>query len=201
MHLSRLDAYFHVASHGDKDAFEELYQIFKTKALNYVYQAFHKIQKSSGNPRDFQDYIDTLFFKTINEYDCDRGPFSTYVEYVFTQRLLPKVQSILVDNLNKQTSLDEYFDDSKSIELIADPNAEEPGKQIAIANMKLRMSSRNNRMSNLNKLRNKILLMIYAGYSNIEICKELHLTLGQLRGHLAKLKKDEQIINFNLEMK
>ena len=201
MHLSHLDAYFHAASHGDKEAFEELYQMFRKRALNYVLVALHEIQKYTGISKDFLDYIDSLFFKTINDYDLDRGTFSNYVDYVFKTRLIPKIQKMVVDNINRYVSLDESFDDNKAVELLADPDALPISKQIAKDNVQLRMSSNNKRISNTDRLRNKIMLYEYAGYSKVEICKELGITIGELRGHLSKLKEDDEMINFNLEMK
>ena len=72
MHCHNLDAYFRLAAHGNKEAYQKLYAEVRRRADVIVQVTLNQISNLSGNPADFSDYIDTLFFKMINEYDRNR---------------------------------------------------------------------------------------------------------------------------------
>ena len=190
-----------MAAQGNKDAFDELYGQIVNRSTEIIYLELHKIPNLTGNLDDFSDYIDYLFFKIVGEYDSDRGAFSAYVDYVLNHRVAFKVQKDIIDGLSLYTSLDRSFDDLKSIELLADPNQKPIPQDIAIKNFRYKLASANKPLNVKQRMRNKILLLQFAGYTYDEICKELHITKGELRGHIKKIKEDDELINFNLEMK
>ena len=201
MHCSNLDAYFYMAAQGDKEANQLLYLEFKKRAETVVQITMSKIQNFTVNPVDFSDYIDYLFFRSIREYEMERGSFSNYVDYVLKMRLSAKVQSDVIGYANHYILNDNWFNDRTTLESMSDPDQPTLGNEVAVENFKQSISSPGRYLSNTDRLRNKIIMMQYVGYSNTEICKELHITQGTLRGHLEKIKKDERVINFKLEMK
>ena len=201
MHFSWLDAYFHMAAQGDKEANTKLYKEFKNRANAQIRLAVQQISNFTGNPGDFSDYIDNIYFRTINEYDSEKGSFSYYTDYILTHRLIPKVQNQIIQDINLYTCLDESFQKHKPIELMADPNQKPIGSDIAIKSFKHRIASPGRYRNAEERLRDKVLLLQYAGFSNTEICKELNMTMGELRWQLKKIKEETDVINFKLEMK
>ena len=168
-----------MAAQGNKDAFDELYGQIVNRSTEIIYLELHKIPNLTGNLDDFSDYID----------------------YLLNHRVAFKVQKDIIDGLSLYTSLDRSFDDLKSIELLADPNQKPIPQDIAIKNFRYKLASANKPLNVKQRMRNKILLLQFAGYTYDEICKELHITKGELRGHIKKIKEDDELINFNLEMK
>lgn len=201
MHCHNLDAYFRLAAHGNKEAYQKLYAEVRKRADVIVQVTLNQISNLSGNPVDFSDYIDTLFFKMINEYDSNRGSFSNYVDYTFAHRLTAKVQCEAIDYSNQVALLDESFNDAKAVELIADPNQKSIQKEIALKNFKAHISSPSRYKTIYNRTVDRILIMQYLGFSIKEICKALKLSLSQYRSYIRKMKDDQKVVNFKLEMK
>ena len=201
MHFSNLDAYFHMAARGNKEACEKLYQEFKSRAFKIIRIAINQISNLRGNPTDFTELVDDLFFKTINEYDCVRGSFTNYMEYMLNIRLMYKVQNELIEYANLYAIFSDEFEDNTPIECIADPNQPTVASEVAVKNFKSYISSRDRSKTLKDRRKDKILLMTYLGFTQKEICKEMRLTIGELRGYLKKIQEDEDVINFKLEIK
>ena len=68
MHSPNLDACFYLASHGNKEAYQKLYEEFRKRAEKTIKIAQHPFSNLSGNQLDFSDITDCLFFKIINEF-------------------------------------------------------------------------------------------------------------------------------------
>lgn len=196
-----LDAYFHMAAHGDEGAHQILYNYFKSRANQFIKIALDKMPKYQVNPADFADFVDILYFKILNDYDPNRGSVSNYIEYVLNRRLVPKVQQILIEESEQYTNFNEQRECNEPIETYADPNQKSFLEDIAINDFKLKISSPGNKKSNFKKMRDKILAMSYAGFTIKEICNELNITVSEYRWLLKKMKEDPDIINFKLEMK
>ena len=84
MRFSNWDAYFHMATHGDKEAYQFLYKQFANKAKYIIRIALKEYTNLVVNPEDFCEFIDYLFLRIINEYDFNRGAFRKYCDYVMT---------------------------------------------------------------------------------------------------------------------
>ena len=201
MHLLNIDAYFHLASKGNKEAYNTLYQIFTKRAKLIINSKIHSSPNYTGIPEDFTDLIDKYFFQTINEYDVDRGSFSNYVDFVLATRLAPKVESLLIANVNTYASLDDEFGDSNAIECIEDPNELPMSTTIALNSFKQIVASPNFHLSNEERLHQKIMMLQYAGYKDTEIQKYLKLTPGELRGHIKRIQNKGEMLNLKLELK
>ena len=190
-----------MAAQGDKESFDLLYSLFKKQADVIINLTMSKIANLSKNPVDFTDFIDYLFFRSIKEYDPDRGSFSNYVDYVFKIRLCTKVQEEAIDYANMYAEIQSEDVEELSVETMIDPQQKTIQHEVAIKRFKSSISSPNRYLNKNERVRNKILMMQYVGYSNTEICKELNITPGILRGHLEKLKKDNRVVNLKLEIK
>ena len=201
MHFSKLDAYYHLATQGDSEAYDSLYKEFTSKANNLISSIIKNYSFYAGIPADFSDLIDKIFFRVLREYDMNRSSFSSYVEFVFNTRLANNVTSIILDSMNDFKLLDDMFEEQNFIDAAADPNQIPITKDIAIQNFTYKIASPNKSKSKKERIRDKILLLQYKGYTNVEICKVLNITLGQLRGYQKQISKDKDIINFKLEMK
>ena len=201
MHYKNLDAYYYMASQGDKEAYYELYRAFKKKAHALIRITLNQMSNFTENPVDFSDYIDTLFFRAINEYGKEKGSFTYYIDYILKVRIPGKIQAELVDYANLYAQYEFSSDEAKAIELMADPSQQSMQSEVARSRFKASISSSMRKMSNVEKLRNRILLLQYAGYNNREISRQLNIPLGELRGHLDKIKKDRRVVNLKLEMK
>ena len=201
MHCQNLDAYFHMAAQGNKDAYGVLYEEFRNRAFKIIRIAISQMSNLTGNPADFSEIVDEMFFKIINEYDWERGSFSNYVEYALNHRLIFKVQNELIEYANQYAIFAEEFEDNTVIECLADPNQRTIQSEVAVNNFKAYISSKDRSKTLKDRKRDKILLMQYLGYTYSEICKELKLTIGELRGYIKKIQEDEDIINFKLELK
>ena len=116
-------------------------------------------------------------------------------------RLTAKVQSDVIGYADHYILNDKWFNDRTILESMSDPNQPTLENEVAVESFKQSISSPGRYLNNSDRIRNKIIMMQYVGYSNTEICKELNITLGTLRGHLEKIKKDDRVINFKLEMK
>lgn len=196
-----IDAYFYMATKGDKRAYENLYSDFVKRAKKVIRTVCHISTKFSGIPEDFSDLIDKYFFQILNEYDSERGSFSNFVDYILTKRFFYNVQTLFIERMNNSFSLDDEFDGSKSIELVEDPSQTSIQSDIMLNNFKQRIASSNRYRTQEERTQNKILMLQYAGYSNYEIAKQLKMTIGELRGFLKKIRSDNDIVNLKLELK
>ena len=154
----------------------------------------------SGNPIDFSDLIDSLFFKLINEYNFDRGSFSNFMEYTFSHRLTSKVQSVAFAYQNQIAAIGSN-NDFQTIETLADPTQRTIQEEIALNNFKKRISTPNRNKTIADRTIDRILAMQYVGLSAKEICEILKLTPAKYRTYIKKIQDDNRVINFKLEMK
>ena len=202
MHFRNLDAYFHVASHGDPEAYKILYEEFVRKAKYILKTTLKNSYNYPVIPEDFSDYIDSLFFDIINEYDPERGSFSWYVDYILKVRLDSKVKKAIAENQIDYDIFDLDEDpELDPMELLSDPDQKSIIEDIAVSNFKLKLASPKEHRTRKEKLQDKVLLLQYAGCKNAEIARQLNLTMNELRGYLKKVKADEKVINLKLELK
>ena len=202
MHFSNMDAYFHLASHGDEQALSLLYKEFVNKAEASIRLLGSNYSKNRIFPEDFCDYIDFLFFKILSEYDNERGSFSRYIEFVLSTRLRTKVMEAIMEDKPVYMNCDDSDDGTiNPIEIIKDPNEVPMLSNIVIDNFKATIASPNKNRTNSERTRNKVLMMQIAGYNNSEICRKLNLTPGELRGIIHRMDEDEEMINLKLELK
>ena len=75
------------------------------------------------------------------------------------------------------------------------------GADLEIQNFKLKIASGNKNETRIRQLHHKIILYLYAGYDKVEICKKLHISKSQLRNHIVRIRKDEDVINLKFELK
>jgi Fic family protein len=102
----------------------------------------------------------------------------------------------------KETDIESFLNNNHSIDdVLADPDQQPMHKEIAHNNFKLKISSPNNHKRKDKRIIDKILLLQYAGYKNKEICKHLKMTYAQLRRYLDKMKNDDELINFKIDLK
>lgn len=201
MQFSKLDAYFHLSAHGDKKTFVLLYKSFASRCEKFVRHIVRQIVNLPGIPVDFAEMIDDLFFKIINEYDFSRGSFSYYVEYVLNIRFSVKLQRVVI---SVQNSLAFEFFDEKELPLVestADPNQMPIVSDIAIDNFRAYIASPKRFKRKEDKIKNDVILLLYAGLSNLEICKKLDLTRGEFRGYMKRINEDQSIENLKLDLK
>ena len=202
MHFCNMDAYYHMAAQGDADALNQLYKDFSNKANIIIRLVISSDGNFAGIPADFYDLVDKVFFKTLAEYDSNRGSFATFVDYVMKKRLGPRVKALLIDKANTYAPLDITLEDFSPVDAIADPDQLPMRKEIAIDNFKVRISSKNKNRSNLQKLRDRILRYQFEGRSLKEIAETLCLTKSELRTILRKMQEEDVgIINLKLELK
>ena len=200
MHHAEIDACFHLAAHGNKEAYQKLYNEFRRRAELRINIIVSQMTILSGNPIDFSDLIDSLFFKLINEYNYDRGSFSNFMEYTFSHRLTSKVQSVAFAYQNQIAAIGSN-NDFQTIETLADPTQRTIQEEIALKNFKTRISSPNRNKKLVDRTMDKILAMQYAGLSTKEICERLNLSPARYRNYIKKIQDDDRVINFKLEMK
>lgn len=200
MHHADIDACFHLAAHGNKEAYQKLYNEFRRRAELRINIIVSQMTILSGNPIDFSDLIDSLFFKLINEYNYDRGSFSNFMEYTFSHRLTSKVQSVAFAYQNQIAAIGSN-NDFQTIETLADPTQRTIQEEIALKNFKTRISSPNRNKKLVDRTMDKILAMQYAGLSTKEICERLNLSPARYRNYIKKIQDDDRVINFKLEMK
>ena len=66
MHFSKMDAYYYLATQGDSEALKTLYKEFLQKAAKLTYNCLKSCSNYSGNPDDFWDFVDKMFFRMLN---------------------------------------------------------------------------------------------------------------------------------------
>ena len=201
MHFSFLDAYFHLASQGDKEAYNLLYQTYCNMAESLIASSGYTIPKNRGFSIEFYDYLDSMFFKTINDYDRSKGTFTTYSDYVLKVRLLPKMYDLIQEKQTSSVLIG--VDDAENINAMCatSDNDETMRREISRNEFKMYLCSPTKSVTRAKRLSKRITLLLYAGYTRREICKILGLTEMKLRQQLKKLKKDNDVCNFKLEMK
>ena len=202
MHLFYLDAYFHLASKGDKEALNTLYQMFLESAQIEMYTAKKNSSKLLGIPEDFSIFLDDLFFSILNDYDPDRGSFRWYVSYVLEKKFSPKVKQSVVELQRNCVIRDEYPTEVIfGIDDVPDPGQLELSSDLALDNFKCMIASPLKHQTKIERLQSKILLLQYAGYSKKEICDELNITRGILRYQLEQIRDGHTMINLKLDLK
>ena len=202
MHFSYLDAYYHLATLGDKGAFDLLYKGVTLRAQTQVEAAGFKLSKHMEISANFEDYVDGLFFKMLNTYEQERGAFTAYVEYVLKTRLLNEVKRLY--SIWKADYIDTNFDEAEhAVAGENEFNMQEDSirRQIEVGNFKLRIASGNQNATTKKKKYNKLILMMYAGYDPMEIQKKLNLTKSQYRSMVQKVRKDDDVLNLKFELK
>ena len=202
MHFINLDAYFHLASQGDTEAYKILYLEFVRKAKIITKATLKNPSNFPVIPEDFSDFIDVLFFRAINEYDGERGSFSWYVDYVISVRLEKRIKKAIAENPIDYDFCDlDFLQESDCIDLLADPNQKPIVEDVAVSSFKYRLASPKEHRTRKEKMRDKIILLQYAGFKNTEIAKKLNLTINEFRGYLKGIKKDDKIVNLKLDLK
>lgn len=202
MHFTNLDACYYLASIGNKEAYNLLYECFVFKAKMEVAINGYDLRKNSEFSANFDDLVNELFFKTINSYSEEKGSFSNYCTYCFRTRLVNEIAKVWSE-LNQEYS-DADLNDSEcalTANEIMDPDYPSIRHDIEIANFRYRISSCNRNATPKKRIVNKVVLMIYAGFKAGEIMKTLKLSKSQYRSIMQRIKKDDDIANLKLEMK
>ena len=201
MQKNDIDTFFHMASHGDKEAYKMLYKEFLKRADYVVANTIKNNSNFQGFPRDFGELIDDLFFEAINTFTNEQKTFSSYVDYLLSRRLVYAVKNEIHMIQSYIADIDYDDEDVKTIELLPDPQQPSLQSEIAINDLKLIIASPNKHRTKDRRQRDKILTMKYAGYSNKEICDALKISYSQLRRILVKAEDDEEIANIKLDLK
>lgn len=197
----QIDAYFHLASHGDNEAYKLLYKEFVGRANYVIKQTVKNNSQFRGFSGDFSDLIDELFFEAINGFEPEKKTFSAYVDYLFAHRLVGAVKSEIHCIQNYIADIDFEDESIKSIEMLSDPVQPSVQNEIALMNFEATIASPNRHKTKERRLRDKVLTLQYAGYKTKEICDALGLTYSQLRRILNLIKEDDEIINLKLDLK
>ena len=202
MAFSRLDAFFHMASQGDKESFSILYNTFYKKCTYAIKETTRNITKYAENPIDFAEKIDSLFFRTINEYEIERGPFRYYVEYVIFMRFIPYVKDkTMLVSLNEETGKLIYEEFELGLDDMEDRDSPTIQEAIALDKFRFQIASPIRTKSNSKRLNDKVMLLLLGGCTNSEICRQLKISRGKLRQAMDSLKKDQDLLNLKLEIK
>lgn len=200
MHFSKLDAFFHVASQGSREAYQYLYSEFIYRAKIKINQLVNNNLKFTGFSEDFHQYLDELFLDALNDFDGTKGSFTYFIDYVLNLRLPPKV-AVEMRKRYKICQLKNENGEYMDIECLEDPNQNSISKDIAIEEFKYRISSPNRNSSNYDRLQNKIAMMKYAGYTKAEILEKLRISDTLFRRCLKQIQNNKDNIDFKLELK
>ena len=195
------DLYFHLASHGNKEAYNLLYEAFIQKANLVVISTFKNNSKYMGFSDDFCGIIDDLFFYAINNFEPEKTSFSTFVDYLLYHKLVGAVKSEIHRIQTYVAEIDFDDNDVNGIELVSDPIQPSIQSEILIKNFQLSIASPNKNKTQKRRLRDRVLILQYAGYKNKEICEKLKITYAQLRRIYEKMKDDEELLNIKLDLK
>lgn len=202
MPYPNLDALFYMSSQGDKEAFKTLQKQFERKISYSVYLERFKMVTNSQIPQDFNIFVDDLFVKAVNDYDPNRGSFSWFTKIFLELKISNKINEPSLKNKVEIYSLDNVDDEGRrEIDQISDDSCGSMCSEIAVNNFKYMISSPNNKLNKEERIRNKVLMMKYAGYTDLEISKALKVSLGILRGIIKKYNEDDYVINFKMELK
>ena len=187
MHFSKMDAYYYLATQGDSEALSNLYKEFLQKAKQLTSTYLKSCPNYSGNPDDFWVFVDKMFFRMLNEFEPEKGQFCTFLEYVISKRIGGQVITELTNNASTYVDISGDMEGKGGIESVADPNQIPIISDIAMSNFKYQISSKSRSKTKTERMRDKILLLQYSGYSNLEICEYLKITYGQLRTYLKNI--------------
>ena len=191
-----------MAAHGDSKAFDELYIVFLKKCKIIIRNSINLYSNFPVNSVDFHELIDKTFMRLLADYDCQKGSFSTFLEYVLENRFASKVKEMLFEYCSTYAPEFELDGTAKPIEQFQDPNQIHPYVDTLLQNFKFKMASSNRHPKNSRRRkRRNVLLMLYAGYSPTEIAKLLNMTLSQVRTLQKSIKDDEEMNNLKLELK
>lgn len=202
MHYQSLDAYFYLATKGDEYAYYKLYEGFVSWCHFAIKSIVEKTSNFQGFPEDFTEIIDNIFFKTLRDHDEEKGSFTFFANYIIKTRLLPKVLDVVALIQNNSSDIDSLLNNNHTFEdVLADPNQKSIHQEIALNDFKYKISSPSNRKSKDDRVIDKILLLQYAGFKNSEICSHLKCTYAQLRRYIEKIKNNDTLINFKINLK
>ena len=202
MHFSDLDAYFHMAAHGNQEAYQFLYKEFFSKAERALKSAGYNLTKYPGIHGDFVDLTDNEFLNCLNDYDSEKGNFSHFFDFILTARVVPEAIELICRWATKKIDLD--YEEAEMVMAEKETPQSYSKKRTdsyAISNFRLRMSSSAQRLSNEERLERKFLLLTYAGCKAGEIKKKMKITDSQYRTLLQKVRDGEEITKLKLELK
>ena len=201
MSFNILDRLFHMASHGNKEAEAKLYEEFVKQANMVIAGVIKNNTNFRGFSGDFCDIIDELYFKATNQYEGERGSFSTFVNWLFNSRLKNAVLKEIIDikSYTKTFSCDD--EEYNEIENIPDSESLSISNQIALDNFELRISSRDKHNTSKERTKRRVLLLYYAGYSLTEISKILKIPYTTLKRILDAAIDDDNLSNINFDLK
>ena len=201
MHFTRMDAYYHLTTLGDHEAYQILYSEFLNKARNLIRLIGKSCSNFTVNPGDFSQFIDSLFFRAINEFNPLKGTFSSYVEFIFSYRLTDYVRNKLIQEANTFAPIENSFGEACSIELIPDPNQPSITTELIKNNFTYKIASKRNNKTFVERITDKILLLQYAGYKDSEICRALKISVAKLRKYKKLIENNDEIVNLKLDLK
>ena len=201
MHTNDIDAFFHMASHGDKEAYKTLYGLFVERANKLVTATIKRNSNFRGFPGDFCGLIDELFLKAINDYETEKGTFSTFVNWLLDRRLKNAVLQEIIE-IQAYTKTIDYEDiNYDEIEALPDSESMIITDQIALKDFKLKISTPNVHKTQDERQRDRVLLLNYAGYKIVEISQILNMAYSTVKRILDKAKEDEDLYNIKLDLK
>lgn len=201
MHTNDIDAFFHMASHGDKEAYKTLYGLFVERANKLVTATIKRNSNFRGFPGDFCGLIDELFLKAINDYETEKGTFSTFVNWLLDRRLRNAVLQEIIE-IQAYTKTIDYADiDYDEIETLPDSDSMIITDQIALNDFKLKISTPNVHKTQDERQRDRVLLLNYAGYKMVEISQILNMSYSTVKRILDKAREDEDLYNIKLDLK
>ena len=201
MHFCNMDAYYHMATQGDSEAFQNLYLIFVKKAKLIIKHCTSLYKEFHLECIDFTPTIDSVFSDLLNDFDQSKSSFSSYLDFLLDNRLTPTVKNNLFDYVNQYAPNLEWNEKDRDMDLFIDEDLPDIHSSIVVSDFKARMASSNKYKSKPERLKTKVLLLQYAGCKKGEICKALKISYGQLRTILEQFKDDEELINLKLELK
>ena len=202
MQYDRIDAYYYFSARGDKEAYDKLYKCFIQRAEVQLTSTGFLNKKIPEISVDFREFVDELFLKIISDYEVERSPFSSFVDYVIKTRLVNEFSKIITNWRNKAAyvEFDEVEHSEAAQELLTESDLSSMRQDIELSNFKLRIAS-GKFVSNDKRFKNKLIMMLYAGYKPKEIEETLHITRGKFRNLLKEIKEDDDILNLKLEIK
>ena len=201
MQSQYFDSLFVRAKNGDYDAYWKLYEEFVRRANIVIKSTIKNTSNYVGITEDFCGMIDDLYFKIIKEFVPEKGSFSAFINSVIRKRLIPAVRKEI--NLKQMYIADINFDDVdiNSIEHIADPHQKPISAEIALKEFKLKIASPNTHKTQEERLKDKILLLEFAGFSYIEMTKLLKVPYSSLRRIAEEVRTDKDLKNIKLDIK
>ena len=202
MHLyNNLDAYFHLATHGDSKALNLLLEEFNSRLKDISITNGISEAKYGEFVANFGEDIESLFMKMINDFDTSKGSFNVFISYVCKRRMIPAIQKWLFEECNIFTDLDLELAELASAQKQIGEDDVSLRRDMEIKKFRWSIASKSHAMTQDKRLLNKIILLTYAGYKAKEICEKLKISRGKLRHMQEKIKSDSDIMNLKLELK